>query len=429
MKDSITSHPATGTRRDHWGAVARRLCLYLAIAGVVCLLFLGLWWIPKWQAAPYAGEVSPKELFDIENKARITLAQMLGGIAVLAGLYFYWKRVAAMEKDVQVAKEGQVTERFTRAIEQLANPELQVRIGAIHALEQLASRYPKYRHTVLEVLVAYMRQHAQPHEDEAGGAQPYPPPGRDVQAVLSLLCRHGRAWSSADQFHLDLSGLDLRGVDLAGADLAGADLQGSHLQEADLRGAVLEGANLMQAHLEDAVLIGCQLREANLSNAHMAGANLGEANLHGADLTGAGLQHAELWGACLDNADLSVAHLEGAQLREATLMRANLWGACLRGANLAETRLQEARLLRADLQGANLSSADLHGAYLWGANLANATLKGANLQDANLAAANLAGTDLRDARGLTRQQLAVATLDDATRLPDYLQGFLASDEK
>ncbi len=58
---------------------------------------------------PVAGA---EDIFEAENDARATLAQIIGGFAVLIGLYFAWKNITA-------AKEGQATERFTKAIEQL----------------------------------------------------------------------------------------------------------------------------------------------------------------------------------------------------------------------------------------------------------------------------------------------------------------------
>src|SRR5215208_1469332 len=65
-----------------------------------------------------------------------SLAQIAGGAALLVGLYFTWRTV-------QINQEGQVTERFTKAIDQLGAGEgsdkrLEVRLGGIYALGRIA---------------------------------------------------------------------------------------------------------------------------------------------------------------------------------------------------------------------------------------------------------------------------------------------------
>jgi hypothetical protein len=61
--------------------------LALAILGG-CLVIFALIWLPKWQAA--RPDLSTKERFELENDARKTLAEIVGGAALLAGLYFTW---------------------------------------------------------------------------------------------------------------------------------------------------------------------------------------------------------------------------------------------------------------------------------------------------------------------------------------------------
>jgi hypothetical protein len=47
----------------------------------------------------------------MENSYRVTLAQILGGIAIAISLYYTWRRI-------NIYQEGQITERFTRAVDQ-----------------------------------------------------------------------------------------------------------------------------------------------------------------------------------------------------------------------------------------------------------------------------------------------------------------------
>ena len=79
------------------------------LVGLACAILLLLW-----------------QLGQVEFvKGKITPVQIITALFVLAGLYWTARRVLATEKNVGVAEEGQVTERFTRAIEQLGNDKWQ----------------------------------------------------------------------------------------------------------------------------------------------------------------------------------------------------------------------------------------------------------------------------------------------------------------
>ena len=81
----------------------------------------------------------------LENQYHTTLAQILGGGAVVIGIYFGWKNYLTAQENLKTAQEGQITDRFTRAVDQLGakdkdgKPVFEVRLGAIYALEGIAN--------------------------------------------------------------------------------------------------------------------------------------------------------------------------------------------------------------------------------------------------------------------------------------------------
>jgi uncharacterized protein YjbI with pentapeptide repeats len=310
-----------------------------------------------------------------------------------------------------------MTERFTRAIEQLGQgglDKLEVRIGAVYALEEIARDSAELHWPVVEVLTAHLRVYAPVRpaievatEAPAGGglltaylrqrarvrpargaragrgdppeAPPIVPVDRtaaDLQAIATVIGRRRQSEDPSDK-RIDLHEVDLRHVRWAQAHLERAYLSGAHLEGADLSGANLEGALLVGTHLQ------AYLRETHLEGAYLVGAQL-----RGAYLVEAHLQGAYLLAAYLEGADLSRAHLEGAHLSGAHLEGADLSGAYLEGADFSETRLEGA----ADLSGADLS--------------------GAHLEEADLR-----GADLTDVKGLTWPQLNVARNVDQASLP------------
>lgn len=165
-------------------------------------------------------------------------------------------------------------------------------------------------------------------------------------------------------------------------------------------------------------------------------ANLVRAELSGADLRGARLDRAKLIRAKLKAADLSEAILEDATLIEADLTEAKLVAARLGRANLANAVLRKARLVRGDFQECVLTVADLRESDCREADFRRADLREAAFREANLTEARLdqallhgtllEGADLSSARGLTSDQIKVATVDPRTRLP--VEGLDSSEE-
>ena len=244
--------------------------------------------------------VSAKDLIELKTKVRATWAQIVGGAFVLIGLYLAWKRL-------EVAREGQITDRFTRAIELLRDSSLQSRLGAIYSLERIAWDSQRDHWPIMEVLTAYVREKRSlrgDHPLNEDGSISKPPP--DVAAVLTVLRR--RKWERE-------IGED-RQLDLMEADLRGAELREARFERVNLWKAQLQGANLWSAHLQG----------ANLCEAHLEGTNLGKADLQGAFLQGAFLEEADLGGSQLQGADLTDAkgvtpeEIAGAKRDETTHM-------------------------------------------------------------------------------------------------------------
>ena len=60
----------------------------------------------------------------------------------------------------ELTEQGQVTDRYTKAIEQLGSDKLDVRVGGIYALERIARDSKTDHPTVMEVLAAFIREHS-----------------------------------------------------------------------------------------------------------------------------------------------------------------------------------------------------------------------------------------------------------------------------
>jgi hypothetical protein len=277
---------------------------------------------------------------------RATILQALGGLALLGTLYF-------SARTLRLNRRGQLTERFTKAIEQLASEKLAVRLGGIYALEQIALDSEELHWPVMEVLTAYLRENSATHSArsvidaleayERGQPLAWPPEeahtmqpklATEVQAIATVLGRRPEYRRRQEE----KSG---RRLDLAGVWLPKAVLANAHLERAHLNGAHLEWSILIGTHLDRAHLLDVHLEGAVLKRARLVGAVLDHCQLRRADLHGANLERAKLWDAHLESADLSDAQLQGVVLRTAHLAGANLRGANLEGTDLTAMQLQE----------------------------------------------------------------------------------------
>ena len=131
---------------------------YLFVFGILFLIIIYIFryliqQIPHWQVAQF-GINNSTEIAQLENSYRATLAQILAGSAVAMGIYFAWKNLI-------VVQEGQITERFTRAVNQLGSRKIEIRLGGIYALERISKESDKYYWIVMKILTAYVRTNSQ----------------------------------------------------------------------------------------------------------------------------------------------------------------------------------------------------------------------------------------------------------------------------
>jgi uncharacterized protein YjbI with pentapeptide repeats len=392
-----------------WAAVPQGIrWLVGGIAGVV--LALAIAWVllvpaADWLAIHDVGSVTgpgrAARLQGARDAARGRLLTLGAGLFAAGALIYTGRNFTLSRRQVEytenrlqraleLIEQGQVTDRYTKAIEQLGSDKLDVRIGGIYALERVARDSVKDHPTVMEVMTAFVREHSREQSPAPESADTPAPKRRtrpDVQAALTVI---GRRDAKHDRRPIDLIGADLTGADLSGAELADANLISANLTGAYAARVNLAGANLPGANLTKADLSGAIFREANLP-----GAQLTEAFMPGADLHGAHLQKADLARASLTSAVLARAHLHRAKLTRANLIEADLASTDLVGADLTRANLARANLTSADLTSADLTSANLTSANLAEANLGGAMPIGTDIIP--ISAPRLSGADLTEA--------------------------------
>jgi hypothetical protein len=183
----------------------------------------------------------------LRNDMRVSLVQLFAALGVTGGVYFTYRTF-------RLNRDGQVTDRFAKAIDQLAELDKpDVAVGGIYSLARLANDSRVDRRAIENVLIAHIRRLA-----------PLPPPPTSpslntrpaqirpcrerlptVQAALTLLSDLN-AGSRVDLSETDLRAADLQNKNLRGWQLSGANLTAANLQNTDLGDSDLTNADLTE---------------------------------------------------------------------------------------------------------------------------------------------------------------------------------------
>ncbi len=214
-----------------------------------------------------------------KSKRAVSDYVVVGGLVVsIATLAFNQLRTSQelgnAQQQIQLTQQGQFSERYAHAIEELGSERLPIRLTGIYELEQVALGSPEHYPLGMEILADYLRSVSLVPRG-AGAGTPEPPDAAETAEIRAVLKVLGRRPKDREPVRLDLSGVNLRGLDLSEANLSGADFSGADFEGADFSGV-----------LEVVDLSGVRLDEANLTGADLHGATLTGADLRGTDLRG-----------------------------------------------------------------------------------------------------------------------------------------------
>jgi hypothetical protein len=120
----------------------------------------------------------------------VALSEILRNIALavaaFVGAFLAWRQLspAALQArsastQAELARRSHVTELFNRAVGQLSDPKLEVRLAAVYILREVANDFPDLSDPVLELLQAYLRAGDIDYGDDA--------PPIDVREIMKLL--------------------------------------------------------------------------------------------------------------------------------------------------------------------------------------------------------------------------------------------------
>ena len=106
--------------------------------------------------------------------------------AAIVGVLLGWQRVRAANnqadaqiRQAELARRGHVAELINRAVGQLTDKKLEIRLGAVYMLEQISADFPDLSEHVVELLGTYLR------ENRVDYGKKQPP--ADLRAIIRVV--------------------------------------------------------------------------------------------------------------------------------------------------------------------------------------------------------------------------------------------------
>jgi hypothetical protein len=118
-------------------------------------------------------------LSEIFRNVALTFAAIIGAILAWRQLSPAALQARSANTQATLARRAHVTELFNRAVGQLRDPNLEIRLAAIYVLREVAKDFPDLSDPIFELLQAYLRA----GDIDYGNDEP----PIDVQEIVKLL--------------------------------------------------------------------------------------------------------------------------------------------------------------------------------------------------------------------------------------------------
>ena len=209
------------------------LALSVAAIFVVICAWFPAYWTKRFKV------IEPEKQAEVEDAYRRTVAQILGGAAIV--LTFAWTWIKDRETLEQTRIQA-ANQQFGAAADLISKDDVDARTAGIYLMENLVAARSEYYTPVVNTLKAVIKTHA-PDPVLAGGRPPAI--SDEVQAAIYVLGRMPRQNWPLEMRHFYLAHADFRKLkQFQGADFSDSVMFGSNFSGADLSDAIFGGTQM-----------------------------------------------------------------------------------------------------------------------------------------------------------------------------------------
>ncbi len=328
--------------REWWRHLSALRKIYFVLAVIVSPIFIGSFVLifPQFIIKVYDDETTFYNL-------SLAVFAILSGLGAVFGFY-----TSIMRTEIQ--EHGMITDRINKATEGLGKRDengdavLEMRLGALLALERIAQDSFRDHIQIMEILCAYIRTNSPwiKTEDERRVESEKLLDSElrrraDIQVALTIIGRRTR-WPNGKKrlekekeqgYSLDLSRSDLRATQISKTSLNDANFTSSNLRFAGISKSQLNNANF-----SGAIMICASFNEVSLINVNFRGTKLGSARFEKTNLTdayfiGAHLRHTSFKNTEMNNTIIRLACILGTRFEETNLEGVSFDDATIKNTN------------------------------------------------------------------------------------------------
>jgi uncharacterized protein YjbI with pentapeptide repeats len=246
-----------------------------------------------------------KEKFDATAEIAKFFVSSIGTVATIVGGFFvFW--------NIRLTQTRLITERFSKAVEQLASDKIEIRLGAIYSLERLAKDSPKDHCSIMQVLASFIKENSpletvrkrgliqdilSSSSNDLNNVDRPQKIRTDIQAALTVIGRRNDEYDALIDTKKGLHILEMSNTNLSQSTLIRLSFQCTWFSESSFEESEFANVDFVDANFAETNFKNSKFRRVNLRDANLRGANLERATFYGTNFKGAILQGANVRGA------------------------------------------------------------------------------------------------------------------------------------
>ncbi len=265
--------------KRHWKEWEIKFPLKPLYIGIALVIFVPLVILFSNLLSDVAG-ISTNKMTNPDQVRTLAIAFVgtISGIGALFGVYLAILRSEENKRQNDTAEQGLITDRINKAVESLGKldrenkPLLEVRLGALHALERIAQDSLRDHIRIMKIICSYIRIN-RPFNNKMAETEAITD---DIREALHII-GHRDKWTEDERhlnkekkenYKLDLRHCDLHNLELFDADLSNALLDGSTLREAILVRVKFKSAHFFETNISDADIEGADMTDVTTVKAY-----------------------------------------------------------------------------------------------------------------------------------------------------------------